>query len=210
MGQLKISIPYQAPPAVASYNSSDVEEGTAITVFYACTAEKSTGEQHLLTTATPYSHLVSISGSLAVGETFSGSFATGTLNLPRLINGTAILNLTWRVTNSSSSNNNYPSFQLLKYDGSTYTSIGFVSGSIISSASGTMRTTMLQITGITPTLIKAGEQIVARAGITADTAGNSPKGFIACDPQNRADDWFTAGNFQTTKLIANIPFKIKD
>lgn len=200
--------PKTVQPLIPSYNYSDVDEGTGITTYYASTAEKSTGEQYLLTTSLPYSHLVSISGSLSVGVTFSGSFVTGALNRPRIMKGTPVINVTWRVTNSTSSNNNYPSAELFRYDGSTYTSLGYTSGSIISSAGGVMRTTQLRIPDVTATLIKAGEQIVVRPGITADTAGNSPKGFIACDPQNRDDDWFTAGNFDTTKLIANIPFKI--
>lgn len=200
--------PELVQPLIPSYNYSDVDEGTGITTYYASTAEKSTGEEYLLTTSQPYSHLVSISGALTVGETFSGTFATGQLNRPRIIKGTPTVNMTWRVRNSSSSNNNYPSVELFKYDGSNYTSLGFVSGAIINSANGAMVTTQLKIPNVTTTLIKAGEQIVIRPGITADTTGNSPQGYIACDPQNRDDDWFTSGNFDTTKLIANIPFKI--
>src|SRR3990167_9168197 len=161
-----MALPQKYPKTVQalipSYNYSDVDEGTGITTYYASTAEKSTGEQYLLTTSLPYSHLVSISGSLSVGVTFSGSFVTGALNRPRIMKGTAVINVTWRVTNSTSSNNNYPSAELLKYDGSTYTSLGFTSGSIISSAAGVMRTTQLRIPDVTATLIKAGEQIVVR------------------------------------------------
>jgi len=205
---LKIKYPETIQPLIPSFNYSDVEEGTGITTYYLCTAEKSTGEQYILTTAQPYSHLVSISGALGTNASVSGAFVTGPLNRPRIIKGTGVFNMTWRVTNGSGSNNNFPFVQLLKYDGSTDTLIGEVSGAIISSASGTMRTTMLQISGISNTLIKAGEQIKVICGIVGADAGSTPKGFIACDPQNRDDDWFTAGNFDTTKGIANIPFKI--
>jgi len=205
---LPVKYPKTVQPLIPSYNYSDVDEGTGITTYYACTSENVAGEQYLLTTALPFSHLISLSGSLGTAVSFSGSFLTGPLNRPRIIKGTAVFNVTWRVTNSTSSNNNYPFVSLDKYDGSTYTNIGYMSGSSISSAGGVMRTTQFQVAGITPTLIKAGEQIRVKAGIMGVDAGNSPRGFIACDPQNRDDDWFTAGNFETTKLIANIPFKI--
>ena len=195
-------------PIVATYNYVDVAEGTGMTAFNAFTAEQSTGEKYMLTTSEPFSHLVSISGSLGTGVKFSGSFDTAPLNQPLLLKGSVIANITWRVTNSSSSNLNFPFVKLFKWDGSTATLIGEVSGASISSAGGVMRTTAMQISGIPSTLIKIGEQIRIQPGIEGVDAGNTPKGFIGCDPQNRADDWFTAGNFATTKLIANIPFQI--
>ena len=204
---LPVKYPKTVQPLIPSYNYSDVDEGTGITTYNGLTADKSTGTEFVLTTASPYSFTTNTSGNLSVGVTVSGNFLTGALNRPRIVKGTAVLNMTWRVTNSSGDSTNYPSFQLLKYDGSTYTQIGYVSGTIISSASGISRTTALQISNISATLIKAGEQIVVRPGITGVTAGNSPKGIIACDPQNR-DPGVGAGNYDTSKLIANIPFKI--
>src|SRR3990167_2663787 len=203
---LPIKYPSTLQPLAPTFNYTDIEEGTGVTSYYGFTAEKSTGEQYVLTTSQPYSHLVSISGSLGAEIQFSGSFISGILNRPRVIKGTAIFNLTWRVTNSSGSNNNFPFVSLDKYDGSTYTNIGFTSGSIVSSLAGTMYTTALQITSIPATLIKGGEQIRVKFGIEGVDAGMTPRGHIACDPQNRADDWFTTNNFDTTKMIANIPF----
>ena len=207
---IPLKYPKTVQPLIPSYNYSDVDEGTGITTYYGFTAEKSTGEEKLLTTSQPYSHLISLSGSLSSSMiyNFSGSFLTGALNRPRIMKGSAVFNVTWRVTNSTSSNSNFVWVRLRKYDGSAYTQIGEASGSIISSDAGTMRTTALQIGSIPSTLIKAGEQINVVVGVAAASTGNSPYGFIACDPQNRDDDWFTAGNFDTTKLIANIPFKI--
>jgi len=196
-------------PAVATINYVDLAEG--VTIFNAFTSEKSTGEQYGLTTSSPFSHLVSFSGSLSGSIAplhFSGSFLTNELNRPLLLKGTAIVNITWRVTNSSGSNDNYLWSKLRKYDGSTYTEIAETSGSIITSLNGAIRTTALKITGIPATLIKSGEQINIQVGITASTVGSLPIGHIACDPQNRDDDYFTANNYDTTKLIIALPSKI--
>lgn len=194
--------------AVASYNYTDIDEGTGITTYNGFSSEKSAGEQYGLTTATPFSHLVSSSGSLGTSVQFSGAFFTGVQNLPRLLKGTATISFTWRVTNGSGSNQNFPFVKLFKYDGTTSTLIAETSGSIINSAGGVMRTTCIKISDITTTKIEVGEQIELRVGITGADAGSTPKGFIAHDPQNRDDDWFTTGNFDTTKLVFDCPFKI--
>lgn len=193
-------------PAVATINYIDLAEG--ITIFNACTAEKNTGEQYFLTTGVPYSHLVSFSGGLGTNATLSGSFNSGVLNRPMLIKGNAYVNVTWRVTNSTGSNNNFVFAELRRYDGSTYTKLGEISGSVTNSANGAIKTTLLQIANIASTLIKTGEQISVNVGITGADAGSTPRGHIACDPQNRDDDWFTTGNFDTTKLQVGIPTKI--
>ena len=194
-------------PAVATINYIDLAEG--VTVFNGLTAEKSTGEQYLLTTASSlYSHLTAISGSLGTNATISGSFDTGILNRPMLLKGNAFVTLGWRVTNGSGSNNNFLFAELRKYDGSTYTKIAEVSGAITSSAAGTVRATVLQISNIPATLIKAGEQISVNVGICGADAGSSPVGRIGCDPQNRDGFGVGAGNYDTSKLTIGIPAKI--
>ncbi len=192
-------------PAVATINYVDLAEG--ITIFNGYTTEAAGATNYGITTG--YSYLVSTSGALGTNASFSGSFYTGELNRPLLLKGTAVVSMTWRVTNSTSSNNNFPFARLRKYDGTTTTQIGETSGSIVNSGGGKMRTTSLKIINIPSTLIKIGEQIEMNVGITGENAGNSPRGFIAHDPQNRADDWFTTGNFDTTKLIIGIPSKIQ-
>lgn len=194
-------------PVVASYNFADVDEGTGITKYYGFTSEQSTGEVYNLTTQQPYSYRVNVSGSLGTNVAFSGSFNTGAMSRTRIVKGTAIINMTWRVTNSSGSNNNFPFVELRKYDGSTYTKFAEVSGSIASSASGTFFTTALRIANIPATLIKPGEQVSVNVGICGADAGSSPKGIIACDPQNR-DPGVGAGNYATSNLICNIPYQI--
>ena len=197
-------------PAVATINYIDLAEG--ITIFNACTSENPGGvanDSLILTTGTPYSHLISLSGSISSLAAFSGSFDSGTLNRPLLLKGDAFVNMTWRVTNSSSSNQNYPFASLRKWDGTTETELVFVSGSIINSQSGTMFTTMMQFPTMAATLIKAGEQIRLNVGVWAVDAGNSPRAHIACDPQNRDNDWFTANNYDTTKLMLGLPTKIQ-
>lgn len=194
-------------PAIATINYIDLAEG--VTVFNGCTTEKSTGEQYFLTTASSlYSHLRAISGSLGTNVAFSGSFDTGILNRPMLLKGNAFVNIGWRVTNGSGSNQNFPYCEIGRYDGSSYTKIGEVSGSIISSASGTVYTTLLQISNIPSTLIKAGEQIRVIVGIVGADAGSTPKGIIGCDPQNRDGFGVGSGNYDTSKLTVGIPSKI--
>lgn len=194
-------------PAVATINYVDLAEG--ITLFQGCTNDNKGTEEYFMTTGSPYSHLVSFSGALGTNSSLSGSFDSGVLNRPIVVKGNAFVNMTWRVTNSSGSNNNFPFARFRRYDGSSYTQIAEVSGAIISSANGTMFTTLLQMKNIAATLIPAGQQLSMQVGITGADAGSSPRGHIACDPQNRDDDYFTTGNFDTTKLQFGIPTKIQ-
>lgn len=195
-------------PAVATINYIDLAEG--VTTLNGFTSEKSTGEQYGLTTAASlYSHLWAISGALGANASMSGSFFSNELNRPLLIKGTAFVNFGWRVTNSSGSNSNFVFARLRKYNGSTSTQIGEVSGAIISSAGGVVYSTILKITNIPATLIKAGEQIELNVGITGADAGSTPIGRLGCDPQNRDGFGVGAGNYDTSKLTLALPTKIQ-
>lgn len=195
--------------AVASYNFSDIDEGTGIVTYKAYSSEKNSGEQYGLTTTDVFSHLVSSSGSVASSATYDIDFDTGVQNFPRIIKGTATVTVTWKVTNSSGSNSNFIFAKLRKWDGTTETELAESSGAIIDSASGLVRTTNLKITPIEITKILQDEQIRLTVGVTGVTAGNSPRAHIAHDPQNRDDDYFSTGNFDTTTLKFDCPFKIE-
>lgn len=194
-------------PAVATINYIDLAEG--VTILNGFTSETTGTINYSLSTSSPYSYKTSLSGTLGTGIIMSGSFLSNALNRPMILQGTALVTFGWRVTNSSSSNNNFPVAWLQKYDGSTTTDIAFVSGSILNSANGITYTTTLLISDIPSTLIKSGEQIVLKMGINGVDAGNSPRGIIGCDPQNRDGFGVGAGNYDTSKLILAIPTKIQ-
>ena len=191
-------------PLIASYDHNDLAEGTGIVDFLGYTNTKSTGEQYGLTTNTAlFSQSLSGSSAITVGGPFELDFDSAPLNKPLVIKGTAIFNMTWKVLNSSGSNSNYPFVYLRKWDGSTETDIGFVSGSIVD-LNSVAKTSCLKISGISPTLIKIGEQIRVTYGVDASTAGNSPVAHISFDPQGST----TGFGGITSKLIAHLPFRI--
>ena len=194
--------------AIASYDFNDFAAGTGIQTFFGFNRSKPSSDvnSYALSTASPYSDLVSSSGNISVNNLFNCDFDTEEFLLPRIVKGTATINVPWRVVNSSSSNNNYVQCALKKYDGTTATTIATASGAIKSSASGIMRVELIQIRDIDPYPIPAGNKLRLTVSVDANTAGNSPIAHIGHDPQNRADDYFTTGNFPTTTLKAWIPF----
>jgi hypothetical protein len=192
--------------AIASYDFNDFAAGTGIQAFNAFSRDVSTSTNSFaITTATPYSNLILTSGAISVGNPLTINFDSEPFLLPRTVKGTATINVPYRVTNSSGSNNNYVWVQLHKFDGITATLIGQSSGAITSSASGTEFIRCLQIRDITQSsgALKSGEQLRLTVMIDAATAGNSPNAKIAHDPQNRTGDTAT---WPTTKLTAWVPF----
>ena len=203
---LPVKYPKTVQPLIPSYNYSDVDEGTGITTYLGFTSNESGTASYNLTTSSPYSNLIETNmGSLGAGATADKDFDTGALNRPRIIKGTAMVNITSALIDGGSY---FLYVKLRKWNGSTETEIAEASGSILATAGNIRRTILIVIKNIAPTLIKAGEQIRVTVGAQGVTAGGTF--WFAHDPQNRDGTTFVPSSTVgiTTKLIANIPFKI--
>ena len=210
MSNLKGKIPVLASSLIPTYDFVDVEEGIGVTTYYAYTSEDTGGTVYNLTRSQPFSYTISSDTGTLSGTESVFNFTTPAFNLPRVLKGTPLITLTWRVTNSSGSNDNHLIIRLIHVtSGGTETIISTATGLSYSSANGTMKTTALKLATITtPQLVKEGEFVRLEVAMVADTAGSTPVGHLAHDPQNRDDATFTTGNFDTTTLIFYVPFRI--
>lgn len=190
--------------AIASYDFNDFAAGTGIQTFNAF-SRSSVTDSFALSTATPFSYRIITSGAISTSAPLILNFDSEEFLLPRIVKGTATINVPYRVTNSSGSNSNFVWVQLNKLtaDGTQHM-IGQNSGAFSSSENGGAKIECLQIRDIDTDsgAIKSGERIRLTVMVQAETAGNSPNAKIAHDPQNRTGDV----TYETTKLVAWIPF----
>ena len=190
--------------AIASYDFNDFAAGTGIQTFYGFSRSANTNS-FALSTATPFSQRVITSGAISVSAPLILDFDSEEFLLPRIVKGTATINVPYRVTNSSGSNSNFVWVQLNKIavDGTQYM-IGQNSGAFSGSEAGGAKVECIQIRDIdiNSGAIRTGEKIRLTIMVQAETAGNSPNAKIAHDPQNRTGDV----TYETTKLVAWIPF----
>ena len=174
--------------AIASFNFTDIASGLGVQIFFATIGETSGGNTyHLLGTA------VTSKNDAADKRLLNGTdvdFDTSPFNLPRTVKGTAFVSGSFKV---DAGNNISCTATILKFDGSTETTIGSTITSQTETSTSNERGVLLKIP-LTETLIKKGELL--RLTITVATAG----GISGL----HADPLGTEG--QPLKLL--IPFKI--
>lgn len=197
--------------AIASYDFNDFAAGTGIQTFLAFSraVPLGTGNSYAISTAMPYSNSAATSISIDASTPAEIYFDSEPFLLPRIVKGTATVNFSWRVSNSSGTSNNFPQVSLWKYDSSSSTAslMGSASGSVLNSlnTTGSLNTSCLQIRNIDQASggILSGEQLRLGIAIYATNAGNNQIAHICHDPQNRA---ISGLSFDTTKCAAFVPF----
>jgi hypothetical protein len=136
---MPINFPLPSESAVASYNYTDMAEGTGVTVFYLVGA---TGD-NILTSQTVYAD--DIENATADTDLTSDfvklmdtDYDLSAFNAPRTIKGTGLVNLTYyeKVVGDESTNF-YFNIIVKKYDGSTETTIGTATTPTLSGAGNT-------------------------------------------------------------------------
>lgn len=95
---LPVNIPIPASAAIASFNYTDIAEGTGVVKFYGATHANATTTSYYLTSATPYSNDIVTSGGGSIADTDHHRVANNnfdvTFNRAQNIKGYAYLNLT--------------------------------------------------------------------------------------------------------------------
>lgn len=221
---LPLNIPIPQSAAIASFNYTDIAEATGIVAFYGAVHTSGSSAYppadqtaYYLTTATPYSNQVIVSGATIAGGgqgyVSSNNNFDITFNRPQNIKGYAYLMISLGATRPAGGSNPYIWVSGANIQNSTTSTI--ISDTINSQALEQVTTskskTMLMrfdMTG-TPKHFKAGETLRLHFdvwGTGGSTAGLNYGGYGA-DPQDRDDpDGNTLANTVTTQLTLYVPF----
>ena len=177
--------------AIASYNYTDVADGTGVIVFYAIISQTSGSvDYHLVTDSSLYSDAVDIGGDVDL------DFDLTAFNLPRKVKGTAYVSIGLEAVGAG--NTIYATVQLRHVRGGTETNIT----SAIASHTLTNEANMMFIPlPITATHFKKDD--ILRLNVTTTTSGTAGFGV---DPANRASA--TYANLDSRQLKVLVPFQL--
>jgi len=203
------TFPIPQETAIASYNYTDIAEGTGVITYYGFDAnDDTTLDYHLSINSSIYAqNKVFTTATTGGGSTKSIDLDFDVIfNLPQRIKGTAYCNITTFVdSNVTGATSYFFIVKLRKYDGSTESEI--VSGqtkSRTNSGNSNVRewtTHLVPLPITTQVQFKKGEILrVTIEGWSNRSTGSGNFGF-AQDPANRAED-----NADTTQLQNFIPF----
>jgi hypothetical protein len=213
-----LSKPYQhQPSAIASYNYTDLAEGTGIVKYYGFQSETSAGVDYHLGTNQVYA---GGGATLSSGYTSNANkkeadvdFDLSAFNAPQTIRGT--VTVTGCITANSSGGYNgftYVIFKLRKWDGTTETELASVQTPTAVSGSNTITEIINVQMAITKTHFKKGEILRLTAEIWGYvSAGGNGNYALGVDPQNRDGVHMSPSTddpTSTTKLEVYIPYDI--
>lgn len=204
--------------AIASYSYIDIAEGTGIYVFNGAEEEAASGKTYFLTTNTPYSNSIVLSGAVAggsgwvnvVNKDFDVKFIT-----PKNLKGKARFTAAIGGTNTTGTGS-----QLLVFSGAklihvnsaaTETVLATVSGAALSlpSASTTYRQVQnIPFGDVALKHFKSGETLRLHLELWGINSGTMSidNAYLGIDPANRTNPH--DGSANTTKLELYVPFKL--
>jgi len=200
---------------VATYDYTDIAEGTGVVVFYGTNNNDSVGAGYYLsTTATPSTYIGVWAGTTGTEYTKAGDydFDLSAFNLPKRIKGTARFIFTQigkGGTNDAISQ--YLTFKIRKYSGTTETEIANVTSQTVTlgSSSGVVGSIMGQVAVSIPTIqnFMKGDILRITVEVYAKllTSGGTGYAGIACDPKDRDDAAFKE-DADSSIFEAHIPF----
>ena len=188
--------------AIASYNYTDVAEGTGVIAFQGFNVGTSgaiVSTKYILGTQTLYSYEV----ESAVTSTTAYPFNLSAFNLPKTVKGTATLRFSVQYNGNITENANFVA-EIFKVSGGTPASMGSAcTDSLTSGGSAIIKNIVLRI-NLNETPFKKGDnlRITITPYLTQGTA------VLAHDPANRDGTIITPATTYPTKLEAHIPFKL--
>lgn len=193
---LPISFAIPAEQAIASYNWTDIADGTGVVSFYLIESGNSSGVDYHLVSNISYSNSTNIGAGS--GVTTDLDYDSTPFNSPRTVNGTATLEVPMYLPEAETG---YLKAQLFKYDGSTETAISSEIQSPTKTAG--VPIAFLQIP-LTETLFGVGDILRLTLKMTHVAFGGANI-YYGQDPMARTDANFTI----TTRSKLNVPFKIE-
>ncbi len=196
-----------ASPVIATYDWTDISDGTGNVVFYAYSTETAGGLDHHLTRQTPYSSQIVSAFVLDPSGTLTLNFDLSPFNLPKTIEGTGLVMVPIRVAaDVGSSLTATIRARVLK---NTTELVSVTSQNVVAGASATTYEMIVMPLVIARTDFAEGDflRLEIKISITAYTGSGGSADF-AHDPKGRDDPGFDAsGNNISTQLVFNIPFK---
>jgi len=208
--------PTPSSPAIASFNWTDIAEGTGIVKFYGFDSEDSTGTTHHLSTNAFYSTNIYSQSATFAGYDYllkaTWNFDLAPFNRSGTIQGTANFNIPWHLwtTEPAQSVAGYLQVLIQKVSGGV-TTIGSVTTKEMSTGSLIYDLANLH-TSLTQTHFKVGDNLrisILMYGKKTNNASAVGYGFLTHSPQNREEANSTIAHLGSTKLEAYIPFKIE-
>ena len=177
MAQLPVEFPIPAETAIASFNYTDLAEGTGKVIYFGLTSEDGSAVDYHLNSNKLFS--AQTSTTRATAGTTTLDFDLAPFNLPLTAKGTAVFSAG---ISAASSVTTKLQVTVKKYDGTTETNIS----SEITTATATSATNRMVLIELplTQTLIKIGELIRLTVKLVSTGTGNAK---VAHDPLDRTD-----------------------
>tara|TARA_R100001530_G_scaffold74586_1_gene52508 strand:- start:10 stop:585 length:576 start_codon:yes stop_codon:yes gene_type:complete len=186
--QLPVNFATPTEGSIASYNYTDVADGTGVIVFYGAITEDDSGSDYILTTKTTPSR--GIAENRYINQTNSPyDFDLTAFNLPRTVKGTATAHFEIAV---GSTNAVTPTVQVQKVSNSVVTNVSAV---ITGPTQATNAYVYNMDIPLTKTHFKKGD--ILRVVVTHNTAADTD---INCDPSGE--------RYNALPLQFHIPFDL--
>lgn len=213
------TFPLPQPQAIASFNFSDIDEGTGVIILFGYTSETSVGaDEHLTTQSSIFSKEIETSVTTSVDSTFVKhidlDFDLSPFNFPKTIEGTAFFQAGLGLQRTTGTLSGFIIVKVRKWDGSTETEIASVQSDTLDTGGSDRKRIMTVTFSIPRTHFKKGETLRITVEGWSKVVGGAATMTIAIghDPRNRdgtvlvpsTDDPDTI-----TQMIAHIPFRIE-
>ena len=217
---LPLAFPIQSSPSIATYSYTDIAEGTGIVKFYGAVHNEGETNSFMLTTNTPYSNQIIVSGAVtttASAERLRNDTFSVTFNRPQNLKGKAYLNMSiggnlvsgYDAVERMAVSGAY----LAKFDGTTETAITvLVSGASMlhGGVDVTSKTILTEFNISSVAHFKKGDSlrlIIPLWAFNGYDNGEMTHGGYGCDPIGRADpNGKTINTTETTKMELYVPF----
>jgi len=196
--------------ALASYNFTDIAEGTGVVTYYGATTNDSVGEEYVLLSQTLYSYSLSTATTITNGTgsyTKFGDydFDLSTFSLPKTIKGTCLISFGWGL-GAGGNPDAYIIWKVRKYDGTTETDLGSVQTEGIK-ANATNAEELLSFT-LTETNFAKGDILRVTCEVWGkNTGGVDYVATFAHSPKAQSVNT-GGGNLTNSVLTILIPYKL--
>ena len=197
-----------AEGAIASYNYTDIAEGTGIVTFYAARTQDSVASHSILTQNVVYSDIASTAvinnvGSDTWGKKIDWDFDLSPFNMPQTIGGKANISVSWQVTTPTSGTAEGYLLFLIKKNDSFIASVATITRGNTPVTTYEEKTSLLEVT-VPKTHFKKGDVLrVTMEGWARSGAVSDGMLTVLHDPKAR-----TINTFDTSVLQVNMPFDL--
>jgi len=208
--------------AIASYDYTDVQEGTGVNIYYGFSEKDTSGETYALSDQAFFSYTIDENAYIITnGDRFYDgikkeyNFDLTAFNMPKRVRGTARVQNAFDLTGRDAEDSQtYIIYRIYHVDADgTETELGAATTETLTAASAVDTIVPVNIEiPLTSKSFKKGEILRGTMEIYASGTGTGTVGdtFVCFDPQNRDGDKFTPSTDNTiiSRLEFHIPFDL--